>query len=466
VRSVWGAVDRLSRLPIWAVLVVAVAARLVAGFAFPAATTPTYEFGRIADNVVEGRGYTYFPADADGPLRPGQADQATRWLPSAYMPPLYTGVVVAAREIGGSSHAGLVWAVRGLNLLLTVGAIGAVHGLTRRLVGSGPAPTLAALGFALYPPLVYGATQVSAANLYVPLETVTLLALLAAAAAGTGAWRPWIAAALALGLLCLVRAEAVLLIPLAALWLAWAAAGTPWRRVRAGLALGFVAVAAVLPAAWLVRNTAVLGEPTTTIATSGGVNLWIGNHPGASGSQKSFAIPRALRTEIAHLPADDRFELRQEAVFRREALDDMTRHPVATAGRDLRKLALLLGADVYDHRSLNPAYLAAWAGLAAIGTAGLVAWWRDRDRPTRVLIGGFLAVNVAIPVVFFALARYRLPIEVMLLTFTGAWLAERAERSGVRPYRTTSTPPEASTVTSLPSAISPSSSAIASRSAT
>jgi hypothetical protein len=464
VGSVWGAVDRLSRLPVWAVLAVAVAARLVAGFAFPAATTPAYEFGRIADNVVEGRGYTYFPADADGPLRPGQGDQATRWLPSAYMPPLYTATVVAAREVGGSSHAGLVWTVRGLNLMLTVAAIVAVHALTRRLVGSRPAATLAALGFALYPPLVYAATQVSAANLYVPLETVTLLALLAAAAARPTAWRPGIAAALALGLLSLVRAEAVLLIPLAALWLGWAAAGTTRR--RAGLALGFVAVAAVLPAAWLVRNTVVLGEPTTTIATSGGVNLWIGNHPGASGSQKSFAIPRALRTEITHLPADDGFELRQEAVFRRKAFDDMTSHPLATAGRDLRKLGLLLGADVYDHRSLNPAYLAAWAALAAIGTVGLVAWWRDRDRPTRVLIGGFLAVNVAIPVVFFALARYRLPIEVMLLTFAGAWLAERAERSGPGPYLTTSTPPEASTVTSLPSAISPSSSAIASRSTT
>jgi hypothetical protein len=472
-RLLWSTIERLSKLSIGAVLVVAVAARLAAGLAFSAGSTDTYEFGQIAENVVDGHGYAYFPADGDHPLPAEEAENAddgTRWLPSAYMPPLYTYTVVAARAVAGDSTTNLVWAVRGLNLVLSCAGVVAVYALTRRLIASQRAATLAALAFALYPPLVYGATQVSAANLYVPIETAALLALLAAAR--TPSWRPWLAAALVMGLLSLVRAEAVLLIPLVAVWLWWASGsrrpqdardGAPSPSRRAWLAVAFVAVAAVLPVAWLVRNTATLGEPTTTIATSGGANLWIGNHEGASGSQKSFEIPGAMEDEIAALPADDDFELRREAIFRREAVDYMTGDPVGTVVRDAKKAVLLLGADVYDKRSLNPAYLGGWLALAVVGTLGLIEWWRDRrhDLATRVLVAGFLAINIAIPVVFFALARYRLPIEVTLLTFAGSWLTVRAER-----YRTTSSPPSASTVTSEPSVMSPSSSAMASRSAT
>jgi hypothetical protein len=36
-----------------------------------------------------------------------------------------------------------------------------------------------------------------------------------------------------------------------------------------------------------------------------------------------------------------------------------------------------------------------------------------------------LAFSVVVPVVFFALARYRLPIELLLLVFAGAWLSRR-----------------------------------------
>jgi hypothetical protein len=485
-RLVWSTVDRLSRLPLWAVLVVAVAARLAAGLAFSAGGTDTYEFGQIAENVVDGNGYAYFPADDEGPLPAEQIEDGTRWLPSAYMPPLYTYTVVAAREVSGDSTTSLVWAVRGINLVLSCAGVAAVYALTRRLIADRRAATLAALGFALYPPLVYGATQVSAANLYVPLETAALLALLAAAR--TPSVRSCMAVTAVMGLLCLVRAEAVLLLPVVALWLWWASgredfgvrtgsernggdeaaprharAPTPATSPeRAGLAVAFLVVAAILPAAWLVRNTATFGETSTTIATSGGANLWIGNHEGASGSQKSFDIPGEMSDEIRALPADDDFELQREAIFRREAVDYMTGDPVGTVVRDVKKAGLLLVADVYDKRSLNPAYLGGWFALAAFGTLGLIEWWRrTRDLPTRVLMAGFLAINIAIPVVFFALARYRLPIEVTMLTFAGAWLAVRAER-----YLTTSSPPSASTVTVAPSAMSPSSSAMASRSAT
>jgi hypothetical protein len=428
-------VDRLSGLSLATILAVTVAVRLIAGFVFPAESTPVYEFGRIARNVVDGEGYSYFPTDGQRPLSLDQEDAVAERLPSAYMPPLYTYMTVAATELGGGSDAGTVRTLRWFNIALACAAVVAVHALTRRLLGSTRAAALAALTFAVYPSTVYVATQVSAANLYIPAQLVLLMALLVAAASPAG--RRGVGAGLALGALCLLRAEAVALIPLVAVWLWRASRGTTAGR-RGRLVACFLLAAAVLPGAWLVRNSLTFGTPTTTIATSGGSNFWIGNHPGASGSQKSFDVPPDIAASVAQLPAADDFELRRGRIFREEAIDNIIGDPFGTIARDVKKLALLLTADIYDRRSLNPAYLMSWVVVAVLGALGLADWWREHraDRSTRVLVAGFLAVNVAVPMIFFVLARYKLPIEVALFMFAGGWLTTRinGERSR-RPWR-------------------------------
>jgi 4-amino-4-deoxy-L-arabinose transferase-like glycosyltransferase len=453
---------RAASLPMWVILALAIVARLIAGVAFSAESTDTYEFGHLATNITNGDGYSYTPANEERVLPLAEADQATRWLPSAYMPPGYTSVAVVGAWVGGDSHLATVWVIRLCNLGLAAATCLLVLALTRRLVGSEPAARLAVLGFALYPPAVYVATQVSAANFYIPVQLAVLVTLLVAQRRAS--WTPWLAAGVALGSLTLLRAEALPAIVLAGGWLAWSGhqSSPPGRRGR--LLAGFLLVAAALPGGWLVRNSLVFGEPTASIATSGGWNLWIGNHPGASGSQKDFEVPAELRAELGSLPPTDDYELRADALLRREAIDNIVADPLGTVALDLKKLALLVGADVYDRRSLNPIYLAAWAVVAVLGWLGLRRWWRAREadeRPTRVLVAGFLAINVAIPVVFFALARYKLPIEVMALVFAGNSLAVWCSRQV-----TTMSPSLASTVTVEPSVTSPSSSSMASGSAT
>jgi 4-amino-4-deoxy-L-arabinose transferase-like glycosyltransferase len=423
--TIRGAVDRLAGLPISWILVIAITARLVAGMAFSAGSTSLYEYGTLARHIADGNGYSYVPADDQGPVDPDEVDESTRWLPSAYMPPLYTYVAVVATYAGGGSDTGTIWALRGLNALMAGATVLVLRTLTLRLVGSTRAATLAALGFAVYPSAVYAATQVSAANLYIPLQMTLLLALLAAVRS-PGAGR-WAMAGAAMGLLCLLRAETVPLVPIAVVWLWWASRtrATVRRRVRSSLV--FLAAATLLPGLWLVRNSLTFGEPTYTIATSGGLNLWIGNHPGASGSAKSFEIPSDLASRLDNLPPTDDYELRAEATYREFAVDSITSDPWGTAARDGKKLGLLLGVDIYDSRSRNPVYLGAWLVVGSLGIMGAVGWWRRRDRPgtTKVLIAGYLAANIAVPVFFFALARYKLPIEMMAIVFAAAWLASR-----------------------------------------
>src|SRR5262245_41530059 len=164
-------VERVAALPLVAIVVIALGARLAAGLAISAGGTSEYEFGVLARNVVDGHGYSYYSDDPVGRLDPEQ-DRAGEDLPSAYMPPGYTGLTVVAAWVA-ESHTGMIWMVRLLNAGAAVGGVLAIHALARRLVGE-RAAKLAALGFAVYPSMVYAATQVSAANVYLPVEMAAL----------------------------------------------------------------------------------------------------------------------------------------------------------------------------------------------------------------------------------------------------------------------------------------------------
>jgi 4-amino-4-deoxy-L-arabinose transferase-like glycosyltransferase len=420
-------VERAVRLPLMAIVAIAVGARLVAGLAIPASGTSEYEFGRLARNVVDGHGYSYYSDDPVGRLDPEKPGLPGEKLPSAHMPPAYTGLTAVAVGVAGS-HTGMIWMVRLLNAAAAVGGLLAIHALARRLT-SERAAKLAALGFALYPSMVYAATQVSAANVYLPAEMAALVLMLGTAtAAGPGAWRRWALAGLVVGMVCLLRSEAVLFVPLAAVWLVSASRreATPSRR-SLRLAAVFLAVAVLPAGVWLVRNSVALDAPVLTITTTGGSNLWIGNHHGASGSAKGFTIPTRLEDEILALDAGNDFEVQVDALYRREALDAITDDPIGTVARDAEKAVMLGVADVHDRRNLNPIYLLSYAALLLTGIAGLLRWWRSRPRgdPARRLVAGYLLVAVCVSVVFFVLARYRLPIEALLLVFAGAWLAGR-----------------------------------------
>jgi len=324
--------------------------------------------------------------------------------------------------------------VRLINLVLAcVTMVGLARLVT--LMCSARAARLAILGFAIYPAFVYQATQVSASNAYLAVE-VTLLAQCALLARRVTPGRLLLVGLLA-GVLALLRAEALVITAALAIWLAYFAGGGELRRRgRLVVAAAFLGIALLIPAGWLVRNSLAFDRPIATIATTGGFNLWIGNHPGASGSQKDYSVPPPLAARVAALPASPDYEMRRDAVFAAAALEEMAAKPLETVGRDCKKLLILLTIDPYDPRSLSPAYLGSYAALVVLGGAGAIIWlYREsRDRDGRkayvALLGGWLALSLAVPTVFFALARFRLPLELILLMGAAVLVAGWAQRTG------------------------------------
>jgi len=435
-RPRWAAVvGALDNVPWVIVVAVGLVARVVADLAFPAAGVDLYEFGVIAKNIDMGRGFAYFAATPSG-VAVDSAHTGTP-LPSAFMPPLYTGAVfvaVAVARLLDASPDAVVWFLRIINLGL---AAATTLGLARLvcLVASARPARLAALGFAVYPAFVYQATQASASNAYLAVE-VWLLALCAALAKRVTIGR-LLAAGLLAGLLGLLRAEAGLLVLALAVWLTcFAGAGQLRFRRRLAVGAAFLGVALLLPGGWLVRNSMLFDRPVITITTTGGFNLWIGNHPGATGSQKEHSVPDSLAVRISAVPPSTDYELDRDAVFAEAAQEEIVANPLGTILRDGKKLLMMLGVDPYDDRSGHPIYLMAYAVLVALGLGGAVAWWCDNSaskcnarRTHTTLLGGWVVLSIAVPIVFFALARYRLPLELSLVVGSAILLAHVGART-------------------------------------
>jgi 4-amino-4-deoxy-L-arabinose transferase-like glycosyltransferase len=381
-----------------------------------------YEFGVIGDNLTHGRGYSYFSDTAN---RPVQIDQSHtgRPLPSAFMPPGYTILVAGAQGIEHSDK-GATRLLQIFNVAMGAVTILLAYLLAARLFGRRPG-LWSALCVSVYPVLLYQATQPSASNAYLPVDLATLYLIVRSrrdASRGFAA-----AAGLGIGVACLFRAEALVLVPAFAAWLGWSV----WRgvvrqapRVKpvAIVLVAFLVPAVGVPGTWLLRNSLVFGQFTPTITTTGGFNLWIGNHAGATGSQKQFAPPSgSLEHELNRLPGSAKYEDQRDAKFLSATLHYIGHHPGATVVRDLKKLGMTLTLDVYDHRSRNVLYVGSWLVLLALGLAGM--WRKPGEYVERALLYGFLAYALAVPTLFFTLARYKLSVELVLLLFAGVGLA-------------------------------------------
>jgi len=395
---------------LWAALAVGVIARVLAAAATNPAGVDFYEWGVIGRNVATGRGFSYFAnvsgAAAIDSLHIGSA------LPSAFMPPGYAYLVAGALHISNSATEA-VRVVQLMNIAFAALAILLVFALGRELFDA-RVGRIAALAFALYPVFIYQSTQVSASNLYICIEIAMLWCL--ARMTHDPRWQIALIAGVSSGMLAWQRAEAVLVIPFVGAFVWWQFKES--KTTRRVATLLFIVPAIVLPATWIVRNSLTFGEPVATMTTTGGFNFWIGNHEGATGSQKEYTVPAEFAAKLKALKPTDDYELVRDAEYRRAAVEYVRDHPAATLARDFKKLGLILTVDVYDSRALNPVYVLGWFLLLGFGAPAL---WRYRRRgPRAVVVYGWLAYSLAIPVVVFALARYRLSVEFIMVIFASA----------------------------------------------
>ncbi|HZN54017.1 MAG TPA: tetratricopeptide repeat protein [Candidatus Polarisedimenticolaceae bacterium] len=342
------------------------------------------------------------------------------WPPGAfYLAPLYPFVVAGVFRTIGPSFAGLYL----LQHAAIVAAALALAAVARRHAGESAGLASGALVL-LYHPLLFFASR--------PLgESVALLALAGSLLLASRGDRGAFGAGVAAGLASLARPN-LLLVP--AVWGAREAQLRRWRRVIA-LAGGTALV--VLPVT--LRNVVVSGH-LVAVSSNGGITLYHGNGPGASGiytPPDGFSGDVALQQDEATSLARARSGRALDAVeadrwWGRQAWGARLADPTGTARLAAKRGLLLL--DDYEHAldeapesDDNPWRLTApvgfgWLlGLAAAGVA--LVGFRGTGGG---IVWGALAATAVAPLAFYVSSRYRLPLALVLTVPAGIGAATLA----------------------------------------
>ncbi|SIO36778.1 4-amino-4-deoxy-L-arabinose transferase [Singulisphaera sp. GP187] len=368
------------------------------------------------------------------------------WLPQRpfYQDPLYPYLLAALMAIVGTELATVRLS------LACLGALTPVWVFWAGRIGLGRAEgVVAGLAVALYGPLIF--TDAT-------LEKEGIGATAAALAIGLTAWswgqrRAWpaLVAGWAWGLVTLLRANALIVAPLGAIWWLVCSRGRPGGRgmVRAAAFLGGFAL--VIAPVTLI-NAMVSSPPEFLLTTwQAGANFYIGNGPEASGTYAE--IPN-VRSHPFFEADDFAAEARRRAgrpltlgqtsrYWFRAGLDRWTSAPAASLRLVARKIALLANdyevADNQNHAFVRVVAVPAlgW-GIVSFGwlTPWAVAGLR---RPDRSPFWWFLVLTTVAglgsTVAFFVVGRYRLPWVPGLALLGAAGAVDLARRFRSRDWR-------------------------------
>jgi 4-amino-4-deoxy-L-arabinose transferase-like glycosyltransferase len=370
------------------------------------------------------------------------------WMPRSvfYQAPLYPYVLAAVYAPTGGSRAAvrLLQAVAGAATAVLLALAAA------RLFGDAAGRAAGVLA-ALYGPFVFYVPLLLKTTLTLSGEAVFLLLLVPPRAhpPRPGSMRPGpgrlLLAGAALGVTALLQENLLLLAPFTVLFLlAVPGAGG---RSRLAAACAFVAGTALAVAPVTLLNYRAGGELVLT-SSQGGMNFYIGNSRGASGTyaglgggsqdpQQQEADAQRLASRLASRDSGRPVEPavltpgEVSSIFRRETLRQIRAAPaewlrlLAWKTRLFWNAYELPDAEGYRvYRTLAGAVTWPWLGfglVAPLGLLGLVLAWRSGPEGARgALLLALLTAGVCLSVVlFFVFGRYRLPAVPFLIPPAG-----------------------------------------------
>ena len=357
-------------------------------------------------------------------------DVFLRSLPSPFfVSPLYAWFLGAVFALSGGS----LLAAQIIQIILGAVAVWLAGDMAQRAFGERAAVPAAALLAFSGVVAFHEAVLIQAA--LDPFLTALTLWLLYRALEERPAFGRFLLAGLALGLFALNRPN---VLPWAAVVVAGLVAS---RGLRSGsfLAASFLLGAGLAIAPASLRNAVVGGEPVL-ISSHGGLNLLIGNGPGADGTYRwldgitpAIAGQASDARKVAEAEAGHALSTRAvSAHFARKAWAWMTADPAAALRLLLRKLWYVFSGDEaplnfsypwYRQKSLALRLLAVGPGLLVpLGGAGLallLVYGGRLPRKDLLVWASFTPAYALLVALFFVATRYRIPLFVPLSVLGG-----------------------------------------------
>ncbi|HEX2578149.1 MAG TPA: glycosyltransferase family 39 protein, partial [Aquihabitans sp.] len=386
-------------------------------------------------------------ADGVGFGEPIQWLTEGRFVPSAIHPPLFTLWLTPSSLLGARgflSHKTMA-ALAGVAVVVVAGL------LARRLTNSDRAGLVGAALVAVYPNLWMIDGTLWPEGLYTALVGATLLAAYRWRDAPTLAGAVLVGAGV--GLAVLTRGEALLLLPLLCLPLAWSARARLPRWPVHALVMGAVALALLAP--WTVRNLLRFDRPVP-VSTNSEEVLYYANCPdtyaGPFIGYWSFNCQERERAErvAAGLPADPPGDEAERAAAwgelgREYAQENRDRWPAVGAARvsrvwDLRYAENSARAIALEGRPLEWSKAGLWVYRLLL-VPGLVGLWviHRRGRPVWPLVA-MLAMITVTAVYAYGHIRFRTVGDLVLIVGAAATIDALLPRRARRTARPPDTP--------------------------
>jgi 4-amino-4-deoxy-L-arabinose transferase-like glycosyltransferase len=262
-----------------------------------------------------------------------------------------------------------------------------------------------------------------------------------------GSAKPWLLLGLAIGLAALLRQVVLLFVPVLFAWLLWAtcrqqatrsdwSVGDRWRawRVVGGLLLSVVVVVALI-VPWTARNYAAFGR-FVPLNTNAGYAFFWANHP-IHGTDFVAILPDGTYRDL--IPAELRGldEAALDAALMRLGIGFVVDDPVRYARLSLSRASdyFQFWASAESGLMSNLVRVFSFGVLWPFMVYGMLVPVAFRRRFTDsaqgaaiVLLYLFAAVYSAIHLLSWALIRYRLPVDAVLLPFAAVAIVDLAAR--------------------------------------
>lgn len=324
---------------------------------------------------------------------------------------------------------------------------------TRRLfrpMGHAHAGALAAgVLMAIYPPAIFLDGLIQKASVILVLSAAVLWLMLAAAQEQRR-WL-WFACAVAMGLLILVRQNALAVTPLLVAW-AWLGQHDAPLRLRAHSIAAIALGLAVTLTPWALRHKVVIGDFVLTTPNMG-QNFAMGNHPAATGTYLPAQRGRAsgdTETAVWYRDAEEALgrSLAPEEVsdfYMDASLEYIRDNPPPWLGLTAKKWLMTWGAyelpdteDYYlykDHSRIvrwgDAAFHFGVIGpLAIVGVVLTAGHWRRLWPMYLWLLAHALAIAA-----FVVFARYRAPMLPAVMMFAGIGIVQGTSLVAGRSWR-------------------------------
>lgn len=374
-----------------------------------------WEYGDIAENIVEGRGFS----------RINEFSHAIENTSSHA--PFYPYFLALFYNFGQNPRAFLV--IQLIQILVSTMTIFILYKITLLLFGK-YAATLTALGASLYPPLIYYSTKLTPTVWTVFFMSLTIFFILKLK---NNSWRTAFLGGIAMGLSILTNPIAFAFFPAFVIWyLAKKPAG--FRKLFLP-----ILVTLVILVPWTIRNHKIHHRfvPVTTQFCK---NLWIGNNPSATGTDyyrvlrndkpvfalMTSTLPREVKHDLSR-----KTEIERSDYFLDQGLAFIVQNPIKSMNLLFTKAFYFWwfappeingSVDAIKYRTIN---IFIYLPLLILGIIGIVlSLSHNYKKQSLVLILVLIIISATYIFTHVGLARYRIPVETILLIFAGLSVAE------------------------------------------